>query len=47
MLYVVAYAETDEVGLDVVVGESKRGKEVLGEIVTSCNLLVEQHAEGR
>ena len=38
----VANAEADEVGLDVIGGKGKRGKQVLVEIVSGSDFLVEQ-----
>ena len=42
----VADADADEVGLDVVGGEGERGKQVFVEIITDGHLLVKQQAEG-
>ena len=38
----VSQAEADEVGLDVVSGERKGGKQVVVEVVTCSHLLIEQ-----
>ena len=47
VLDMVSYVDADEVGLDVVGGESECGKEVVVEVVACGHFLVKQHPEGR
>ena len=42
VLDVISYADADEVGLDVVSGERKCGKQVVGEIVARSYFLVKE-----